>query len=92
MKKPSWLKKDFPDKPWKYPIEIQAKEKKVIADTYNFKVDVDKGSLEVRKAMKWIDEHTKQEWKMVGRCYMCLLVKEEVSAGNPVCNDCKTYD
>lgn len=55
MKKPYWLKKDFPDKPWKYPVKMYDGR---IIETYNFVIPVDmkQGAKKTRDAMAWIDE------------------------------------
>lgn len=60
MKKPSWLKKDFSDKPWKYPIKMD-NGRTII--TYNFRIPVEmkNGAKKTRDAIRWIDEQMEKK-------------------------------
>ena len=55
--KPTWLKKAKTDLPWKYPMRVDEGCLHGFVQLYNFNIDIDKRtSIEVRDAMKWIDE------------------------------------
>lgn len=53
MKKPSWLKKAFPNKPWKYKYKM---ENSVVIEPYNFNTPVGFDVDKIESAIAWIDE------------------------------------
>ena len=59
MKKPSWLKKAHPNKPWKYKhIVGEGKHKGLVIEPYNFNTPFGMDVNKIDEAINWID------WKM----------------------------
>jgi len=59
MEKPKWLKKAFPDKPWRYKYKTDTG---LEIEPYNFDVDISwMLPDDVDKAIAWIDRQMKKE-------------------------------
>ncbi len=58
MKKPKWLKKAYPSKPWKYKLMT---EEGIEIEPYNFNSYFGQDLREVDKAIEWIDQQIKKE-------------------------------
>lgn len=57
MQKPNWIKKAKKDLPWIYPMRVDEGCLHGFIRVYNFDIDINKRtSIEVRDAMRWIDE------------------------------------
>ena len=56
MKKPKWLKKAHPNKPWKYKHTIcEGKHKGLVIEPYNFHTPIGMDCGKIDEAIEWID-------------------------------------
>ena len=57
MKKPPWLKKADPNKPWKYKHTVQeGRHKGLVLEPYNFNTPVGMDVDKIEEACNWIDK------------------------------------
>lgn len=60
MNKPSWLKKAFPNLPWRYKYTTEIG---LIIEPYNFNTPIGFDVGKIDDAMQWIDEQMNKEEK-----------------------------